>query len=393
MVSLSDYVGREHAYVKHVFLERYLEALIFKTASTFNHIVYIDGFAGPWQSANEEFADTSFGIALNALRRAKETWQKSKRNVRMTALLVEQHPKAYAKLATIQTRFPDIAIKTYLADFISIVPDIVADIPRDAFAFFFIDPKGWSIPLLKLKSMLERPKSEITFNFMFEFINRAASMTEPVTVAGLDELMPYGNWRARLADAEKDAVRPLTPDERKDILISAFTENLAQIGQYHYVVPTEILRPSKNRTLYCLFFATRHESGLAAFRECQTKALDAQAETRAALKVRRESADTGQSELFTSLHDMGPNETAALRAKAKAAAEAAILDITPRAPDHISYKRLWATVLTHHAVRLTDVNTMCAKLRRTEALLFPDWETSKRVPRDHYRVQRPEALR
>jgi three-Cys-motif partner protein len=393
MVSLSDYVGREHAYVKHVFLERYLEALIFKTASTFNHIVYIDGFAGPWQSANEEFADTSFGIALNALRRAKETWQKSKRNVRMTALLVEQHPKAYAKLATIQTRFPDIAIKTYLADFISIVPDIVADIPRDAFAFFFIDPKGWSIPLLKLKSMLERPKSEITFNFMFEFINRAASMTEPVTVAGLDELMPYGNWRARLADAEKDAVRPLTPDERKDILISAFTENLAQIGQYHYVVPTEILRPSKNRTLYCLFFATRHESGLAAFRECQTKALDAQAETRAALKVRRESADTGQSELFTSLHDMGPNETAALRAKAKAAAEAAILDITPRAPDHISYKRLWATVLTHHAVRLTDVNTMCAKLRRTEALLFPDWETSKRVPQDHYRVQRPEALR
>jgi three-Cys-motif partner protein len=389
MVSLDDYVGREQAYVKHVFLERYLEALIFKTASTFNHIFYIDGFAGPWQSANEEFADTSFGIALNALRQAKDTWQKRKRNVRMTALLVEQHPKAYAKLATIQTRFPDIAIKTYPADFISIVPDIVADIPRDAFAFFFIDPKGWRIPLLKLKPMLERPKSEMTFNFMFEFINRAAGMTEPVTVVGLDELMPYGNWRARLADAEKDAGRPLTPDERKEILISAFTENLAQIGRYHFVVPTEILRPSKNRTLYCLFYATRHESGLAAFRECQTKALDAQAETRAALKVRRESADTGQSELFTSLHDMGPNETAALRAKAKAATEAAILDSTPQAPDHIAYKRLWAAVLTRHAVRLTDVNAMCAKLRKTEALLFPDWETGKRVPQDHYRVQRP----
>jgi three-Cys-motif partner protein len=389
MVSLDDYVGREQAYVKHVFLKRYLEALIFKTASTYNHIVYVDGFAGPWQSANEEFADTSFGIALNALRRAKETWQKSKRNVRMTALLVEQHPKAYAKLATIQTRFPDIAIKTYPADFISIVPDI----PGDAFAFFFIDPKGWGIPLLKLKPMLERPKAEMTFNFMFEFINRAASMTEPVTVAGLDELIPYGNWRARLADVEKDTGRPLTPDERKDILISAFTENLAQIGHYQYVVPTEILRPLKNRTLYCLFYATRHESGLAAFRECQTKALDAQAETRAALKMQRETADTGQSELFTSLHDMGPNETAALRAKAKAAAEAAILDITPRAPDHMTYKRLWATVLTHHAVRLTDVNAMCAKLRRTEALVFPDWETGKRVPQDHYSVQRPEALR
>jgi hypothetical protein len=105
--------------------------------------------------------------------------------------------------------------------------------------------------------------------------------------------------------------------------------------------------------------------------------------------VRHESADTGQSELFTSLHDMGPNETAALRAAAQAAAEAAILEITPQAPHHIIYKRLWTTVLTRHAVRLTDVNAMCAKLRKVEALLFPDWEPGKRVPQDHYQVQRP----
>ena len=88
MVALQDYAGREQSYVKHIFLERYLEALIFKTASTYNHIVYVDGFAGPWQSANEQFEDTSFGIALNALRRAKETWKKNGRDVRMTALLV-----------------------------------------------------------------------------------------------------------------------------------------------------------------------------------------------------------------------------------------------------------------------------------------------------------------
>ena len=50
-------------------------------------------------------------------------------------------------------------------------------------------------------------------------------------------------------------------------------ENLAQIGGYQYVVPTEILRPLRDRTLYCLFYATRHESGIAAFRECQIKAL------------------------------------------------------------------------------------------------------------------------
>lgn len=389
MVSLADYAGREQSYVKHVFLERYLEALIFKTASVYNHIVYVDGFAGPWQSANEKFEDTSFGIALNALRRAKETWKDSNRNVRMTAFLVEQHPKAYAQLSMIPPRFPDIEITTYPDDFISVVPRIVADIPRGAFAFFFVDPKGWRIPLLKLQPMLARPKSEVTFNFMFEFINRAASMTAADTVAGLDELMPYGNWRARLAEAEKGAGRQLTPEDRKDILISAFTENLQQIGDYQYVVPTEILRPLTNRTLYCLFYATRHELGLQAFRECQTKAMDAQAETRAALKVRHEYYDSGQKEMFTSLHDMGPNELATLRAGAKKAAEALVLELTPKAPDHITYKKLWPAVLTKHAVRLPDVNSICAALKKKNELVFLDWEPRGRVPKDDYRMQRP----
>src|ERR1700674_876200 len=120
MISLGDYAGREQAYVKHVFLERYLESLVFKTASKFDHIVYVDGFAGPWQSASERFEDTSFGIALNALRRAKEAWKKNGRDVSMTALLVEQNTAAHARLATIPPKYPDITIQTYPADFLSI---------------------------------------------------------------------------------------------------------------------------------------------------------------------------------------------------------------------------------------------------------------------------------
>jgi three-Cys-motif partner protein len=382
MVSLANYAGREQSYVKHVFLERYLEALIFKTASVYNHIVYVDGFAGPWQSANERFEDTSFGIALNALRRAKETWKNNGRAVRMTAFLVEKDAKAFAQLATIQPRFPDIEIKPYHADFVSIVATIVADVPRAAFAFFLIDPKGWGIPLLKLKPMLARPKSEVTFNFMFEFINRAASMPDADTVAALNELMPYGDWRQRLA-ATRDA------EERKAVLISAFTENLQQVGDYPYVVPTEILRPRTNRTLYCLFYATRHEIGLQAFRNCQTKALDAQAATRAALKVQDKAAGSGQHEMFTSLHDMGPNEAAAEREAAKKGAEAAVLELTPKAPDHITYKHLWPVVMTRHAVRLTEVNKICTDLKKRNEIVFLDWAPRGKAPKDEYRLQRP----
>ena len=121
MVALADYAGREQAYVKHIFLESYLESLVFKTASVFNHIVYVDGFAGPWQSASERFEDTSFGIALSALRKAKDAWKKQGRTVEMTALLVERDPQAYARLATIPAKYPDIAIKTYPTDFIRIL--------------------------------------------------------------------------------------------------------------------------------------------------------------------------------------------------------------------------------------------------------------------------------
>jgi three-Cys-motif partner protein len=105
MVTIEDYHGREQSYVKHVFLERYLERLVHKTASTYDHVVYVDGFAGPWQSANEEFQDTSFGIALTALRSAKATWKQIGRNVRMSALLVERDAEAYNLLSSVPARY------------------------------------------------------------------------------------------------------------------------------------------------------------------------------------------------------------------------------------------------------------------------------------------------
>ncbi|WOH48257.1 hypothetical protein [Bradyrhizobium sp. sBnM-33] len=67
MVSLADYADREQAYVKHVLLESYLERLVHKVASSYNEVAYVDGFAGPWQSANERFEDTSFGVAVERL--------------------------------------------------------------------------------------------------------------------------------------------------------------------------------------------------------------------------------------------------------------------------------------------------------------------------------------
>lgn len=379
MVSLQDYQGREQSYVKHTFLELYLEMLVHKTASAYPRVVYVDGFAGPWQSANEKFQDTSFGIALNALRKAKASW-KSTRDVEMSAFLVERDSAAYARLAEVPAWYPDVAVRTYQGDFLSTQEKILQHIPGNAFAFFLIDPKGWRIPLKTLKPLLARPNSEVIFNFMFDFINRAVSIKDATVASGLEELMPYGDFRRKLDEAEKAHPEGLGPEGRKTVLVDAFGESLARLGNYAYVAETSVLRPLTDRPLYCLFYATRHPKGIEIFRDCQIKALTEQSKTRAATKVRHAETSTGQKELFQSLHDMGPDELTAFLNAELAAAERSLLALSPVQPDSVQYGKLWPKILAEHVVRLPDVNKIAARLRLEGALLFPDWEKGRRVP-------------
>ncbi|WP_315807382.1 MULTISPECIES: three-Cys-motif partner protein TcmP [unclassified Bradyrhizobium] len=391
MVTLADYAGREQAYVKHTFLENYLEVLAHKIASRYPHIVYVDGFAGPWQSANERFEDTSFGIALNALRQAKESWKQMGRNVRMSAHLVERDPAAYGRLVDAATRFPDVAVSTYSGDFTELIPIILNAIPPDAFAFFFVDPKGWRIPLRMVTPLLLRANSEIIFNFMFDFINRAVNIGDANIVAGLNELIPHGDWRSKIMKAETREDGNLTPEARKTVLVSAFTESLAKLGSYRFVAETTILRPLRDRPLYCLCYATRHPRGIEVFRDCQIKALQEQSITRAAVKLQHATKISGQAEMFESLHDMGPDELNAFLANEHQQAENSLLELTPQNPVSIQYGMLWPEVLARHVIRRAQVNELAVKLRKAQRLEFLDWEKGKRVPQQGYRVWRPQC--
>jgi hypothetical protein len=272
---------------------------------------------------------------------------------------------------------------------LAVLPEILKRIPRDAFAFFLIDPKGWRIPLRALTPMLARSNSEVIFNFMFDFINRAVSIDDDAVIGGLDELIPYGEWRTKLSEAEQLANGKLTSSERKAILVGAFTESLGRLGNYRYVAETTILRPLKDRPLYCLCYATRNERGIEVFRDCQIKALTEQANARAAGKMKHAAISTGQGELFESLYEMAPNELTIFLENEIQQAKNALLGLTPPAPDFIRYDALWPQILLRHVLRLPDLNKIAAQYRNNGTLLFPDWEYRKRVPQQHYRVQRP----
>ena len=171
-------------------------------------------------------------------------------------------------------------------------------------------------------------------------------------------------------------------------MVDAFGANLAHYGNYEYVAETTVLRPVKDRPLYCLFYATRHPRGIEVFRDCQADALKEQSKTRAATKMKHVEAKSGQAEIFQSLHDMGPDDLIAFQKAEQESAEQTLLHLAPRQPGSIIYEKLWPQVLAKHVVRRVDVNQIAARLRNESKLLFPDWEKNKRIPQPQYRVQR-----
>lgn len=73
MTSEEIYDRREQTLVKHLILRRYLEGFAHIVGSRWSSITYVDGFAGPWNVRSEQLEDSSFVIALEELRKARET--------------------------------------------------------------------------------------------------------------------------------------------------------------------------------------------------------------------------------------------------------------------------------------------------------------------------------
>jgi hypothetical protein len=291
-------------------------------------------------------------------------------------------------LDAIKAKFPDVAIHTYNADFVATASTILKDIPPAAFAFFFVDPKGWRIDIQQLAPLLSRANSEVVFNFMFEFINRAASINDKVVIDGLTELMPHGDWRGKLgAQAAND------PKARMAALAEAFRETLAKVGSYSFVASIPVLRPVKDRTIYSLFYGTRHAKGIEVFRDCHVKTERQQSTVRTATKRARDEAATGQQLLFGSDVQMGPQEIDAFFEGERLAAREALLQSAPVTPSSARWENLWPGVLAKHAVTRPEINKIAADLRKEGLLLFPDWGPKKRVPDDSYRLSRANGLR
>jgi three-Cys-motif partner protein len=194
----APYSGREQTKAKHFILKRYLQALAFKVLR-FSDITYVDGFSGPWETQTEDFMDTSFMIAISVLIDAQQKIQtQTGRRSKIRCFFSENNRQAYAKLAAAIAPFhrpeEEFEVKAYCGEFEDAVSEIQVFIGR-SFPLIFIDPTGWTgYSFNKISPLFNRAKCEVLINFMYDFVNRAASMSDAKTIASLDPILGGVEW-------------------------------------------------------------------------------------------------------------------------------------------------------------------------------------------------------
>ncbi len=302
------YHGREQALIKHRLLESYLEKLFHIVGMSarklkITELCYVDCFAGPWSDDSEHLTGTSIAISLKILEKCRETLGSHGVGLKCRALYIEQDKKAFARLQDFLSKRTNTRVRAEAmpGDFVALREDILKWCGRDAFVFFFIDPKGWTdVAVETLQPLLARPQSEFLINFQYNFVNRTASMQklkqEVTTLLGEDAV-----------------VDGMPPVERERSLVNAYRKNLKSKIPSGNRFPARsayvrVMDPEKNRPKYHLVYLTSHPRGIIEFMEISEGVDLIQKQVRASKKEQARETKSGIKDLFATETPVDPME-------------------------------------------------------------------------------------
>jgi three-Cys-motif partner protein len=360
MKPLEYYSKREQTYLKHFFLERYLERVGFNICSFLDEFVYVDGFSGPWKSTDENFEDTSFMIAIRELRKIREGVVKAGRPTpRIRCLFVEKDPTRYRELERATRNINDMKIEPIEGEFEDVIPKILRFV-GNSFSLVFIDPTGWTgFGLKQISPLLMHRPGEVIINFMFDFVNRNFGIS-------FDELFGGPGWKPRMTEDET---------------IQLYTNKMKVAGQFDFVTSTRILKPTSDRTYFYLVYGTRHWKGLYEFRHVEKKFIEEQERVRTLAKQALRVAKTGQRRLFEDVAEGAPSyETERHGQLTKAFA---VLRTVVSSHSQIRYEDLLSKLLELPLVWESDINEMVWSLSGNELVIHGLKPREKRLKRGH----------
>ena len=367
---IGRYQGREQSYIKHLFLNKYLEAAAFKllpsrrASRIFN---FVDAFAGPWRVSDDEYSDASFSQAIGTLETVRRALTgMGQAGLRVRYRFCERDPDSAAELRRFAADKEEFDIQVFQGSFEDNIDGIAAAC-RDGFTFTFIDPTGWDIESETVFSFLRRLDGEFLFNFMAEEINRHVGWD------GVKE--SFGRFLADTAWEKQFSKLPEDwSNERKVLHLLKAKMKEARIATY--LPEMAILRPLEDRVKMRLLLGTHHVRGVEVFREVQKDVETKAVTTRQDIAVER----SRQPFLFPS------NQLAEIVAQRdgvgcpthRARGSCLLLDFVAGSPG-IQFEKLAGTVMERVPVRATDLKTIAMSLRKERRLRF-DLPPRKRKP-------------
>lgn len=196
MKPIEYYKDREQTYLKHFFLERYLETVAYHIGFSQSEFVYVDCFSGPWRAKDEELGDTSIRIALNRLNSVRSGLSLRGKHPTIRAIFVEKSKTAFTTLQQVlQEHSGEIKTTALQGTFEENIGRILEQ-AGPKFTFFFVDPTGWTgFAMDNLRPILRRAKGEVMINFMYDPINRFLNFQSAANEKSLDRCFGTRDWR------------------------------------------------------------------------------------------------------------------------------------------------------------------------------------------------------
>ncbi len=380
---VGHYEGREQSYIKHLFLQLYLQNAAYKLfqgrSPVFN---FVDAFAGPWRNTDTKSkSDTSFALAIETLENVRRILEGiGRRDLKVRFRFCERNPASLARLQTFAAENSSFDIKVFSGAFednLEFIEAACRDL-NDSFTFTFIDPTGWDVDSSPIFAFLRALRGEVLFNFMSEHVNRHAGWEG--VAASVGRFLADPGWRS--------AYEALPNGTNEEKVLQLLKSKMKEAGAATWLPDFAIRKPRENRIKMRLILGTHSAHGVEVFRTVQEKVEKEGFRVRQSIRTNQSRQPSLSDELFIELD--ASREGVGSPANRHWGAETLLHAVVAR--PGISFERLAPDVMEHVPLRTTHLNKVIMDQRKVGLLLF-DLPPGKRTPSPATQIFPSEKLR
>lgn len=374
-----EYVGREQTWLKHRVLKEYLAAWSHKLASTSRtrrvKLWFVDCFSGPWQARAGDLSDTSILIGLQALQRARATWEGHGSRIELGAVFVEKHPQAFAELKqVVADNAQGIDAHAIHGNFGDQVATIDSLLGGDA-AFLWVDPTGWDGAAMNYIAPLAVGRwRDVMVNVMFDHINRFKD--DPRAFLRRQMKAFFG-----LAEAD------LEPGLSEPELLRLYRTRLREVCGVSFAADLAVPHPTVERTKFRLVVGGHNPSVLDVFRQVERRVMGTEAApARTEAKERERFDRDGQFALFSPTPPREDLKYAAERRDGIDQARA-LLPTILRDGGSMQYRAVWPAILQECHITKADLSDLIDELRREGGIAVDGLGPRERRVKDQHTLR------